>query len=991
MIFKLNFLSFKGNNRQENLPGESLGRNTIINMGARVAAVIFVVSGLSYIHFMERLDTDLKGRLAKYIIERGKREAAIFVVAEKNHKILQQQVRKHLKTVTDRQAATTFKQIFYQWSDGTVRNALEGTPAERFNTEESPSAFVGRDVKLDADFQKRMVTFYQLVDKFGPGWRNSFLDTYISLPEGAIAIFWPGAAWAIEASPKLDIKKEEWAYLGTKKYNPQRKTLWTGVYADPVTQDWMVSAETPIDDERGRHLGTIGHDVILTDLLQRTISDRLEGTYNLLVRADGQLIAHPQLMANIQAAGGKFTVADAQNEHLTRIFNLVKQNTTGEYVLYNGIDREYIAVIKLTGPDWYLISVYPESLLQEQAMDATKFIVLLGGISLLVEVLLLLLVLRQKIANPLNELLAATNQIMAGKFDVDLDRQRRDELGQLATAFTQMAGQLQESFYTLERRVAERTLELEQAKEQAEVANLAKSEFLANMSHELRTPLNGILGYAQILRHSKNMTKREIKGIEIINQCGSHLLTLINDILDLSKIEAQKMELNPTNFHFPAFLEGVAEICQIKAEQKAIEFVYQSSDRLPTGIQADEKRLRQVLINLLSNAIKFTEIGKVIFTVQILDNGENSEVQIAEHDADKLTRTDLLAKNSILKPLPLSGVEIEASSSANPIDDNIQCYYQVRFQIEDSGIGISNKDLEKIFFPFEQVGKANKQSEGTGLGLAISQRIVNLMGSTLNVQSQVGKGSVFWFDVKLPAALELSLTSAVSQQGTIVGFKGEKKKILVVEDRWENRSAIADLLVPLGFIVREAENGQDGLEKAAKWQPDLIITDLAMPVMDGYEMLTRLRQLAHLQDVVAIASSAHVFDSDRQHSLEAGANDFLPKPMPTDTLLALLQKHLKLEWFYEENKTMGQDRIENQREIYATEIVPPPLDKLHLLFDLSRKGLVQNLLQEIEIIENIDRKFIPFCHHIRQLAKGFQIKQIRLFIDQYICQMSADK
>jgi signal transduction histidine kinase/FixJ family two-component response regulator len=986
MSFKLTSLFFKRKNQNGVLPGDSLGRDTIINMGTRVAAVIFVVSGVSYMHFLSRLDTDLKGRLSKYITERGKRETTIFVTAEKNHKILQQQVRKELKNISDKSAAATFKQIFFQWSDGTVRNALQGTPSHRFNTEEFASAFIGRGVKLDADFQKRMVTFYKLVEKFGPGWRNNFLDTYISLPEGAIAIFWPGVSWAIDASPTLDITKEEWAYLGTRKYNPQRKTLWTGVYADPVSKDWMVSAETPIDDETGRHIGTIGHDVILTDLLQRTISDRMEGTYNLLVRADGQLIAHPQMMNQIQAAGGKFTVKNANNSNLQRIFNLVRQNTTGQQVLYNAVDRQYLAVVKLTGPDWYLISVYPEALLQEQAMDATKFIVLLGGISLLVEIILLLLVLRQKVADPLNQLLVATNQIMTGKFDVDLDRQRRDELGQLATAFTQMAGQLQESFYTLELRVAERTIELEQAKEQAEVASQAKSEFLANMSHELRTPLNGILGYAQILRQSRTMTQREKKGIEIINQCGSHLLTLINDILDLSKIEAQKMELNPTNFHFPNFLQEVAEICQIKAEQKGIEFVYQEGARLPSGVQTDEKRLRQVLMNLLSNAIKFTEIGRVTFTVNILESWESDRAKLAGDDADKLTRTDLLSKNSILETTPFDIGESQPSISLsdNATDNNTKKYYRLRFQVEDSGIGISTEHLEKIFSPFEQVGNANKQAEGTGLGLAISQRIVELMGGNLNVQSQLGRGSVFWFDVELPVATEWSIKLPVHQQGNIIGFKGEKRKILVVDDRLENRSAIVDLLSPIGFSIREATNGVEGLEKAVKWQPDLIITDLSMPVMNGYDMLVKLRQEAEMSDVVAIASSASVFENDRQNSLIAGANEFLPKPMQVDTLLSTLQKYLKLEWLYEESKTIKVEPSADRVEKSSSEILPPPIDKLNLLLDLSRKGLINNLLQEVELIENVDPQFIPFADRIRQLAKGFKIKQIRLFIEQFI-------
>jgi PAS domain S-box-containing protein len=255
------------------------------------------------------------------------------------------------------------------------------------------------------------------------------------------------------------------------------------------------------------------------------------------------------------------------------------------------------------------------------------------------------------------------------------------------------------------------------AREAAEAASRAKSEFLANMSHELRTPLNGIMGYAQILQRSKFLNEEERSRINVIYQCGSHLLTLINDILDLSKIEAQKVELMPTDFHFPAFLQGVAEMCRIRAEIKGIHFHFPSSPELPIGIHADEKRLRQVLINLLSNAIKFTDAGSVTFIVSFATEGK------------------------------------------------------IRFEIRDTGTGIAQDQLQAIFQPFEQVGDRRRHTEGTGLGLAISQRIVELMGSTIQVQSEMNVGSIFWFDVNISQADEWVKTSQIDDRGRLSASK----------------------------------------------------------------------------------------------------------------------------------------------------------------------------------------------------------------------------
>jgi CheY-like chemotaxis protein len=256
------------------------------------------------------------------------------------------------------------------------------------------------------------------------------------------------------------------------------------------------------------------------------------------------------------------------------------------------------------------------------------------------------------------------------------------------------------------------------------------------------------------------------------------------------------------------------------------------------------------------------------------------------------------------------------------------------------------------------------------------------MGGTLQVESQLGEGSTFWFEVKIAEATAWAEAVKLFPQGTITGFKGQPRKILVVDDRWENRSVVVNLLEPLGFEMIEAEDGRDGLAKIAQFQPDLVITDIAMPVMDGYEMLAQMRQNAQWSNIAVIVSSASVFDSDRQKSLDAGANEFLPKPIQADSLLAALQQLLQLEWIYEESPVERQEKTLEQIDL--AEIIPLSGEDLALLYDLTRKGLVNNLLDEIERIEKMDDKFIPFTRKLRQFASGFQLRQMKTFIEQYL-------
>jgi signal transduction histidine kinase/DNA-binding response OmpR family regulator len=451
----------------------------------------------------------------------------------------------------------------------------------------------------------------------------------------------------------------------------------------------------------------------------------------------------------------------------------------------------------------------------------------------------------------------------------------------------------------------------------ANVANQAKTEFLANMSHELRTPLNGILGYVQLLKRDPATPRNHRSRLDIIEQSGNHLLMLINDSLDLHKVEAGKIEIHPVDFSLPALLIGVGELVRMRAKQKGISFCLDLSPGLPEYVRGDEGRLRQVLLNLLSNAVKFTEKGSN--TLRVMHRGG-----------------------------------------------------KVRFEIEDTGIGIAMEDLECIFDPFQQACKQKYRSQGTGLGLTISRKLIRIMGGELKVRSILGKGSVFGFEIELPV-VSSKYQPALEEYAQLSGIKGEAPLVLVVDDNRDNRSLLVDLLTSVGIEIIEARGGNEGLAKALQFHPKAIITDLFMPDMNGFELIRLVKQSPELADVKIIACSASVYEGDCRNSFDAGSDSFLPKPVNADALLAELQRHLKLEWRYREDGTEK-----------AAEFTLPPVDQLRMLHEISILGDIQELETQLVKLSRSDGRMQPFCDELLELAERFEMSKLHTRLKEYL-------
>ncbi|MEM7034476.1 MAG: DAHL domain-containing protein, partial [Chloroflexota bacterium] len=531
-----------------------------------------------------------------------------------------------------------------------------------------------------------------------------------------------------------------------------------------------------------------------------------------------------------------------------------------------------------------------------------------------------------QIVCPDGQLIWISENVRAVREDGDGDVLYYDGVMRNITQRKKLESERETIFNNLELLVETRTMALRASQQEAERANRAKSTFLANMSHELRTPLNAILGFAQLLEQEPEIPAKQQEKLTTINRSGQYLLELINDILEMSKIEAGELHLNLRKLPLKQTVTNLVDLMSLKAQDKGLTLTVHWGESVPQFIRADQGKLRQVLLNLLSNAIKFTETGKI----------------------------DLYIR-SVIK-------------------DDVQAAPRLRFRVKDTGVGIAPTELSQLFDAFVQTSSGRASQEGTGLGLAISQQFVQVMGGNLMVESEQGIGSTFYFEIDYEIVCENPMREPIFQKRVKrLAPNQPDYRCLIVEDTKENRDFLRQLLESVGFQVKTAVNGEEGIKRFQDWHPHIILMDIRMPVLDGYEATKRIRRLNGNKNVVIVALTASIFQDEKEAILAAGCDDFLGKPFTASNIFQVIQANLPVTYIYE-NENLAPSTPETQAQTLLIESIvnlsPEWQKRLHFVASTLDAD------KSLQIIQEIEDEHTELANALKLLVKNFRFDKI---------------
>ncbi|HEY9664611.1 MAG TPA: PAS domain-containing protein, partial [Allocoleopsis sp.] len=694
-----------------------------------------------------------------------------------------------------------------------------------------------------------------------------------------------------------------WSQWAERFQNADTRVMSTRVpelnYEEPITNAsgdsiWIRSSKIPLTNSQGEVIGVLGYYDDITE--RKRAEDELRDQEQFL-RSIYEGVHQPIFVSDVLPDNRVQVVG--WNPVAAALIGKPSEEVTGKPI--EAIFPEYEAT--------EILARYAQCIATKQPLTFEESLFLAGETRWMLSTY-----------NPLVNQEGRVYRVVGRAFDIT-DRKRLEQ-------------ELRQINAELEHRVEERTLDLQQAMEAAEAANRAKSTFLANMSHELRTPLNAILGFTQLMTRDRNLDDEKRQKLSIINHSGEHLLYLINDILEMSKIEAGRISLTSTSFDLYNLLSILEEMFYLRVREKRLQFKIDRAPTVPRCIETDENKLRQVLINLIGNAVKFTQAGEIT-------------VRVAAEQGERGSST-------------------------------------LFFEIADTGIGIASDELESLFEPFIQSGKRHLSQEGTGLGLSISRQFVQLMGGELTVESTPEVGSTFRFSIPVRATNPCGLfTSLPLRQIISLAPNPPTYRILVVEDNDTNRQLLLQLLQSVGFDVQSATNGQEAIAWWESWHPHLIWMDIRMPILNGYDATQQIRQrerqTSTATPTVIIALTANVFEEERVKALNVGCNDFVRKPFQETDLLQKMADYLGVAYLYADP--------EPEADSFA---LPNSFEPIAALRNLAQSWLTQLYEATIELdntrmtvlIQQIAAEHPMLATFLLQKIDNFDLQQILDLLQQ---------